>query len=61
MISLLRELRERASRMAVSDGSLAEFAVRQNAEVLAGAEQYYRAMLDSGPESWNIRDHHMAD
>lgn len=61
MISLLRELRERASRMAVSDGSLAEFAVRQNAEVLAGAERYYRAMLDSGPESWNIRDHHMAD
>ncbi|MFI2200455.1 erythromycin esterase family protein [Streptomyces sp. NPDC020192] len=61
VVSLLMELRERAARTAVSDGSLAEFAARQNAEVLAGAERYYRAMLDSGPESWNIRDHHMAD
>ncbi|WP_257003865.1 erythromycin esterase family protein [Streptomyces sp. SA15] len=61
VISLLTELRQRAARTAVSDGSLAEFAARQNAEVLAGAERYYRAMLGSGPESWNIRDRHMAD
>ncbi|WP_244894169.1 erythromycin esterase family protein [Planobispora rosea] len=37
------------------------FAVRQNAEVVAGAEEYYRAMVRSGPESWNVRDIHMAD
>ncbi|TDB86617.1 erythromycin esterase family protein [Actinomadura sp. 7K534] len=37
------------------------FDARQNAEVAAGAERYYRAMLDGGPESWNIRDVHMAD
>ncbi|MGV4983201.1 erythromycin esterase family protein [Streptomyces sp. NRAIS4] len=61
VVSLLTELRRRAARTAGLDGSLAEFAARQNAEVLAGAERYYRAMLDSGPESWNIRDHHMAD
>ncbi|KUO15011.1 protein-L-isoaspartate O-methyltransferase [Streptomyces dysideae] len=61
VVSLLTELRQRAARPAVADGSLAEFAARQNAEVLAGAERYYRAMLYSGPESWNIRDHHMAD
>ncbi|BCM72217.1 erythromycin esterase family protein [Streptomyces tricolor] len=61
VVSLLTELRRRAARTAVRDGSLAEFAARQNAEVLAGAESYYRAMLDSGPQSWNIRDHHMAD
>jgi erythromycin esterase len=61
VVSLLTELRERAARVTVPDGSLAEFAARQNAEVLAGAERYYRAMLDSGPASWNIRDHHMAD
>lgn len=61
VISLLGELRRRAARTDALDGSLAEFAARQNAEVLAGAERYYRAMLDSGPQSWNIRDHHMAD
>ncbi|MEU3252312.1 erythromycin esterase family protein [Streptomyces sp. NPDC006997] len=61
VLSLLAEMRQRAARTAVPDGSLAEFAARQNAEVLAGAERYYRAMLGSGPEAWNIRDHHMAD
>ncbi|MGK5554198.1 erythromycin esterase family protein [Actinomadura kijaniata] len=34
---------------------------RQNAEVAAGAERYYRAMIGGGPESWNVRDVHMAD
>ncbi|MEV0639895.1 erythromycin esterase family protein [Streptomyces sp. NPDC050619] len=61
VVSLLSELRQRAARPAAAHGSLAEFDARQNAEVLAGAERYYRAMLSSGPESWNIRDHHMAD
>jgi erythromycin esterase-like protein len=61
VLSLLAAVRRRAAEAAVSDGHLAEFAARQNAEVLAGAERYYRAMLDSGPESWNIRDRHMAD
>ncbi|GAA2600200.1 erythromycin esterase family protein [Actinomadura fulvescens] len=35
--------------------------VLQNAEVAAGADRYYRAMLGGGPRSWNIRDIHMAD
>jgi erythromycin esterase-like protein len=61
VMSLLTELRRRAAQTAALDGSLAEFTARQNAEVLAGAERYYRAMLDSGPEAWNIRDRHMAD
>ncbi|MFA1551422.1 erythromycin esterase family protein [Actinomadura chokoriensis] len=38
-----------------------EFDARQNAEVAAGAERYYRAMIGGGPDSWNIRDVHMAD
>ncbi|GAA4391135.1 hypothetical protein GCM10023088_67970 [Actinomadura verrucosospora] len=38
-----------------------EFDARQNAEVAAGAEHYYRTMLGGGPESWNVRDVHMAD
>ncbi|MFJ8787802.1 erythromycin esterase family protein [Streptomyces sp. NPDC102462] len=61
VVSLLTEMRRRAARTDAVDGSLAEFAARQNAEVLAGAEAYYRVMLDSGPEAWNIRDRHMAD
>ncbi|PGH47138.1 erythromycin esterase family protein [Streptomyces sp. Ru87] len=61
VVALLTELRRRAAETTAADGSLAEFAARQNAEVLAGADRYYRAMIGSGPESWNIRDHHMAD
>ncbi|MGW2490851.1 erythromycin esterase family protein [Streptomyces sp. NPDC001606] len=61
VVGLLMESRQRAARAAAQDGSLAEFAARRNTEVLAGAERYYRAMVDAGPESWNIRDHHMAD
>lgn len=35
--------------------------IRQNAQVVDGAERYYRAMVRGGPDSWNIRDVHMAD
>jgi erythromycin esterase len=42
-------------------GDEAGFAARQNAEVVAGAEHYYRAMVGGGPGSWNVRDVHMAD
>ncbi|GAA4934381.1 erythromycin esterase family protein [Streptomyces coeruleoprunus] len=61
VLSLLVRLRRDAEQAARRDDSLARFAARQNAEVLAGAERYYRAMVRGGPESWNIRDHHMAD
>jgi erythromycin esterase-like protein len=37
------------------------FVAEQNAMVAADAERYYRAMVRGGPESWNIRDCHMAD
>ncbi|HET9647956.1 MAG TPA: erythromycin esterase family protein [Microlunatus sp.] len=37
------------------------FDALQNAATAAGAEQYYRTMVRGGPESWNIRDRHMAD
>ncbi|MER7395115.1 erythromycin esterase family protein [Streptomyces sp. NPDC000151] len=61
VIRLLVAVRERAQRIRAADGSLADLAARQNAEVLAGAERYYRAMVRGGPDSWNVRDHHMAD
>lgn len=36
------------------------FSAEQNAIVAVNAEKYYRAMVGGGPESWNIRDRHMA-
>ncbi|MGC7100787.1 erythromycin esterase family protein [Amycolatopsis lurida] len=54
VVDLLVRLRERAA----ADGGEA-FQAWQNAEVVAGAERYYRAMIGGGPVSWNIRDHHM--
>lgn len=35
------------------------FSTEQNALVAVNAEKYYRAMIQGGPESWNIRDKHM--
>jgi erythromycin esterase-like protein len=52
---LLVNMRQRAADRAE------EFSVWQNAEVVARAEQYYRAMVFGGPDAWNIRDTHMAD
>ena len=37
------------------------FDLQQNARVIANAERYYRAMLESGTESWNVRDEHMLE
>jgi erythromycin esterase len=37
------------------------FNAEQNALVLKNAEQYYRTMVRGGPESWNVRDHHMVE
>ncbi|RJL22829.1 erythromycin esterase family protein [Bailinhaonella thermotolerans] len=58
VVALLREVREEAL---AAPSSAEEFAAWQNAEVAANAEHYYRTMVHGGPESWNIRDTHMAD
>ncbi|HEX2576132.1 MAG TPA: erythromycin esterase family protein [Aquihabitans sp.] len=42
-------------------GPEAELDAQQNAAVLAGAERYYRTMVRGDEQSWNVRDHHMAD
>ncbi|MEV6600807.1 erythromycin esterase family protein [Actinoplanes sp. NPDC051346] len=55
VVDLLVDLRSRAAQRS------GEFATWQNAEVVVGAERYYRAMVNGGPESWNIRDRHMDD
>ncbi|MEU4477557.1 erythromycin esterase family protein [Micromonospora sp. NPDC023966] len=56
VVALLAGLRERAA----ADGP-GRFGTWQNAEVVAGAERYYRAMVRGGRESWNVRDRHMDD
>lgn len=54
VVDLLVRLRAQAG----GDGQ-ARFAAWQNAEVVAGAEHYYRAMIAGGRQSWNVRDRHM--
>jgi erythromycin esterase len=54
VVDLLVRLRERAA----ADGG---FGAWQNAEIVAGAERYYRAMIGGGRQSWNVRDRHMAE
>jgi erythromycin esterase-like protein len=55
VVDLLVRLRERAA-----DGAV-RFGAWQNAEIVAGAERYYRAMIGGGRQSWNVRDRHMDD
>jgi len=50
----------RVRRESTIDGDDA-FDAEQNAEVVAGAERYYRAMVRADRMSWNVRDIHMAD
>lgn len=73
VVDLLVRLRERAIAEAQAgpsaDGAGTgragrfgdRFGVWQNAEVVAGAERYYRTMARGGRESWNVRDRHMDD
>lgn len=59
VVDLLEEVRHSA---ATFDGDPeAQLDAVQNAEVLRGAERYYRTMVRGGPDSWNVRDHHMVD
>jgi len=60
VIHLLQELRRRPPEYP-GDGREAYFQAEQNALVVKNAEAYYRAMVRGGPESWNIRDRHMAE
>lgn len=59
VVRLLTELRARRK----SAGSEDEAALSDeiNALVAVNAERYYRAMVRSGEDSWNVRDRHMAE
>lgn len=56
VIDLLVRLR----RDAAADGACS-FGAWQNAEVVAGGERYYRALVSGGRLAWNVRDRHMDD
>ena len=48
-------------RRPVGADTAGDLNARQNAAVVAKAEEYYRTMLDGGPRAWNVRETHMAD
>jgi erythromycin esterase-like protein len=60
VIDLLRRVRAGAIP-ADGDGRDGPFVAEQNALVVKNAEAYYRAMVRSDNESWNVRDRHMAE
>jgi erythromycin esterase-like protein len=60
VVALLHNLRASAPQFR-ADGRESYFEAEQSALVLRNAEHYYRTMLRGGPESWNVRDRHMAD
>ncbi|GAA4090605.1 erythromycin esterase family protein [Actinomadura miaoliensis] len=60
VLALLTRLRRPAGGGRAVDPA-EQLNARQNAEVAAGAERYYRAMIGGGERSWNVRDTHMAD
>ncbi len=60
VIAMLADLR-RVTGDDGAPGADARFDAEQNALVAAGAEAYYRAMVEGGPASWNLRDRHMTD
>lgn len=55
----LRDLLERRVDRIHQAESL--FNAQQNARIVANAENYYRAMVLGGEDSWNVRDRHMME
>jgi protein-L-isoaspartate(D-aspartate) O-methyltransferase len=60
VVAMLRELLARRIDYAAKDGD-EFFDAARNAQVVAGAEHYYRAMYYGAAASWNLRDQHMFD
>lgn len=59
VVDLLREVRQKLPSYNTDYENV--FSAEQNALIAVNAEKYYRAMIQGGPQSWNIRDRHMAD
>jgi erythromycin esterase-like protein len=64
VVAQLVELQRSAGVYAKRDGRVdpdALFFAEQNARVIRNAEAYYRIAILGGPDSWNLRDRHMAE
>lgn len=59
VVNLLKEIQRKLPQYNTDHENV--FSAEQNAMVAVNAEKYYRAMISGGPNSWNIRDTHMAD
>jgi erythromycin esterase-like protein len=59
-VAVLRALRAKAPTYQ-QDGREAYYNAEQNALTARGAERYYRAMIQHGQSSWNVRDRHMTE
>lgn len=60
VVSILLDLARHAASYTAQDGE-SFFDAAQNAQLVAGAERYYRLMYYGAHESWNLRDRHMFD
>jgi erythromycin esterase-like protein len=61
VVDLLHHLCQARGRQEADGDPEARFSAEQNAAVVVDAERYYRAMVQSSSESWNVRDVHMVD
>lgn len=59
VVHLLKEIQQKLPQYNTDYENV--FSAEQNALVMVNAEKYYRAMIEGGPHSWNVRDRHMAD
>jgi len=59
VLHLLREIRTKMPTYNTDHENV--FSAEQNALIAVNAEKYYRAMIEGGPHSWNVRDRHMAE
>jgi erythromycin esterase-like protein len=59
VIQLLQEIQHKLPQYNTDHENV--FSAEQNAYVTVNAEKYYRAMVQGGPHSWNVRDRHMGD
>jgi erythromycin esterase-like protein len=60
VVSLLAALRQEKPGAQPEDRE-SHFVAEQNALVVKNAENYYRTMVQGGPDSWNVRDRHMVE
>ncbi|GEO09107.1 erythromycin esterase family protein [Segetibacter aerophilus] len=59
VLELLQEIQNRLPQYQLKDEQI--FSTEQNAVIAVNAEKYYRAMIKSNEDSWNIRDSHMQE